>query len=62
MVTGDSFVNFMFRSKRSHISMLVRFQVVVGTSFSMNFVVTIVESRTKMLCLENILQIEHFYS
>jgi len=33
--------------------MLVRFQVVVGTSFSVNFIVAIVESGTKMFYLDN---------
>jgi len=44
---NDSFVNFLLPSKRGHISMLVRFQVVVGTSFSVNFIVAIVESGKK---------------
>jgi len=52
----DSFVNFMLPSKRGHILMLVRFQVLVGTSFSLNFIVAIVESGIKMFYLENVLQ------
>jgi len=50
---NDSFVNFLLPSKHGHISMLVRFQVVVGPSFSVNFIVAIVESGTKMFYLEN---------
>lgn len=40
-------------SKRGLVSMSVRFQVVVGTSFSVNFIVAIVLSGTKMFYLEN---------
>ncbi|KHN15757.1 hypothetical protein glysoja_012549 [Glycine soja] len=40
-------------SKRGLVSMSVRFQVVVGTSFSVNFIVAIVQSGTKMFYLDS---------
>ncbi|KAK7391062.1 hypothetical protein VNO78_19383 [Psophocarpus tetragonolobus] len=47
---NDSFVNALLPSKRG-LSMSVRFQVAVRTSFYVNFIFAIVESGTKMFYL-----------
>ena len=43
---NDSLVNSMLPTNHG-LSMLIRFWVVIGTNFSLNFIVAIIELRTK---------------